>query len=142
MTTARKVKKDKIAIEKPEQPDGSMEDLSDDDLNGEVDIEWRRRMNAMMEKGSKVTKQKSSRRKPRKQIVIGRKAAAGNMEGLAKHLGKKLGGDPHFFSKCVASAELAKYDEEARKGICAKAHKLVTGIYPGEHGGKNKTGMG
>jgi len=65
---------------------------------------------------------------------------AGNIEGLAKHLSKKLGGDPHFFTKCMADEELAGYDEDARAGICAKAHKLALGFWPGEHGGENPEG--
>lgn len=62
---------------------------------------------------------------------------AGNIKGLAKHLSKKFGGDPHFFTKCAADEELAGYDETARKSICAEAHKAATGIYPGAHSGAN-----
>lgn len=65
---------------------------------------------------------------------------AGNMEGLAKHLKKKLGDDPDFFKKCMGDEELKSYDEKARSGICAQAHKMDTGIWPGEHGGKNHNG--
>jgi len=65
---------------------------------------------------------------------------AGNMPGLAKHLAKKLGGDPHFFTKCMEDETIAGYDEDQKSGICAKAHKIVTGIWPGEHGGENPNG--
>lgn len=57
---------------------------------------------------------------------------AGNMAGLAKHLSKKLGGDPHFFTKCVGDESVADYDTEVRNAICARAHKMVTGHYPAE----------
>jgi len=58
---------------------------------------------------------------------------AGNMAGLAKHLANKYGGDPDFFTKVAGSDELARYEPEARKAIAARAHKIVTGIYPSEH---------
>jgi len=64
----------------------------------------------------------------------------GNIEGLTKHLAKKYGGDPHFFTKCMAAEELQGYPEENRSGICARAHKIATGIWPGEHGGENPSG--
>lgn len=57
---------------------------------------------------------------------------AGNMAGLAKHLSKKLGGDPHFFTKCVGDESVVDYDTEVRNAICARAHKMVTGHYPAE----------
>ncbi len=64
----------------------------------------------------------------------------GNIAGLAKHLSKKYGGDPHFFTKCMGAEEVAGYDDAVKKSLCAKAHKLAVGIWPGEHGGKNPTG--
>lgn len=77
---------------------------------------------------------KAKTRKPRKG------SGRGHMPGLAKHLAKKLGGDPHFFSKCMDDPELAGYDEATRGAICARAHYLVTGIWPGSHGGDNSAG--
>lgn len=69
-------------------------------------------------------------------IVVSMKA--GNMQGLAKHLAKKLGGDPHFFTKCAADESVASYDTEVRNAICARAHKLVTGRWPAEDTDKGK----
>ena len=59
----------------------------------------------------------------------------GNMPGLAKHLAHQIGGDPQFFTKCMGHESVAGYDEDVRASVCAKAHKLVTGIWPGAHGG-------
>lgn len=67
-----------------------------------------------------------------KPAIIIHKAGMGNMEGLAKHLADKLGGDPHFFDNCMGCEELKDYDEEARSGICADAHKMVTGHWPAQ----------
>jgi hypothetical protein len=64
----------------------------------------------------------------------------GYMPGLAKHLSKKLGADPNFHTKCMGDESVAGYDEGVRASVCAKAHKMVTGIWPGEHGGKNPNG--
>ncbi len=64
----------------------------------------------------------------------------GNIEGLSKHIVKKLGSDPHLHTKCMSDEELAEYDSDARAAICAKVHYIATGMWPGEHGGKNKTG--
>lgn len=61
----------------------------------------------------------------------------GNIAGLSKHLAKKYGGDPHFFTKCMDAEELQGYPKSIRAAICARAHYLVTGIYPGAHGGDN-----
>ena len=74
----------------------------------------------------------------------------GNIEGLSIHLAHQIGGDPHFFTKCVSSAVLDRtvkylgrpYNEEEKNGICAKAHKLVTGIWPGQHRSKKYANMG
>lgn len=57
----------------------------------------------------------------------------GNIKGLTKHLVKKLGGDPHLFTKCMSASELSGYTEEQRAGICAKVHYIATGKWPGEH---------
>lgn len=59
----------------------------------------------------------------------------GNMPGLAKHLAHQIGGDPNFFTKCMGHESVAGYPEDVRAAICAKAHKMVTGIWPGAHGG-------
>lgn len=64
----------------------------------------------------------------------GLEGKAGSMPGLAKHLAKKLGGDPGFFGKCMGSDELKEYDESKRSSICAKAHKLALGKWPAEEG--------
>jgi len=64
----------------------------------------------------------------------------GNIAGLAKHLAKKYGGDPGFHTKCMGADELQGYSQDARAAICAKAHKLAVGIWPGEHGGANPNG--
>ncbi len=61
---------------------------------------------------------------------------------MAKHLAKKYGGDPGLFSKIMDAEELDGYDEEQKKAIAAKVHKLATGMWPGEHGGKNPEGKG
>ena len=66
----------------------------------------------------------------------------GHMPGLAKHFAKKYGKDPHFFTKVLGDELLAGYDDDAKKAIAAKAHKLVEGIWPGEHRGKNPNGPG
>lgn len=66
-----------------------------------------------------------------KKIVVLKKR--GNIAGLAKHLSHKHGGDPGFFTSCMADDELQGYGEDARAGICAKAHKLAIGKWPGEH---------
>lgn len=66
----------------------------------------------------------------------------GHMPGLAKKISKDLGKDPHFFTKCMRHSLVQRYDKEVRSAVCAKAHKLVEGIWPGEHAGKNKTGPG
>lgn len=57
------------------------------------------------------------------------------MENLSRHLARRYGGDPHFFTKCTEGGweELAGYDEDARKAICAVAHRAVTGIWTGSH---------
>jgi len=55
-----------------------------------------------------------------------------NMAGLAKHLAKKYGGDPDFFTKVVGDETLAGYDDDAKKAIAAKAHKLAIGRWPAE----------
>jgi len=57
---------------------------------------------------------------------------AGNMPGLAKHLSHKIGGDPHFFTKCMGDDSISGYDDDVKKRICAKAHKLVVGKWPAE----------
>lgn len=75
--------------------------------------------------------QKKLQDSSKKKGIIVRKGR-GNIAGLAKHLAKKYGGDPKFFTKCDACEELAGYDEEARHAICAKAHKLAVGKWPAE----------
>lgn len=70
------------------------------------------------------------------------KGHPGNIEGLAKHLSHKYGGDPHFFDKAIQDELLDGYDQDAKSAIVARAHKIVTGIWPGEHGGKNPEGPG
>ena len=62
----------------------------------------------------------------------------GNIEGLAKHLVKKHGGDPHFFTKCMQDDALNGYDDEVKKAICARAHKIAIGKWPGEHASEEK----
>lgn len=64
----------------------------------------------------------------------------GNIFGLSKHLAHKYGGDPGFFSKCMGDEALQGYDHDARSAICARAHKIAIGIWPGEHGGENPMG--
>jgi len=58
-----------------------------------------------------------------------------------------FGEDPHFFTKCMDELEnnsefwhgekdhKAPYDKKMRASICARAHYIVTGIWPGAHGG-------
>jgi hypothetical protein len=55
---------------------------------------------------------------------------AGNIENLAKHMSKKYGGDPGFFTKCMGSSELSDYDQDKRAAICARAHKIAIGKWP------------
>lgn len=81
-------------------------------------------------------------KKERKQKRILLVMKRGNMPGLAKHLAHQLGGDPNFFDKCMGHESVASYGEDVRKAVCAKAHKLALGIWPGEHGGKNPNGPG
>jgi hypothetical protein len=57
---------------------------------------------------------------------------AGNVENLAKHMSKKYGGDPGFFTKCMGSSELSDYDQDKRAAICARAHKIAIGKWPAE----------
>lgn len=57
---------------------------------------------------------------------------AGNIDNLARHLASKYGGDPGFFTTCMGVEELADYDEETRKAICARVHQIVTGKWPSE----------
>jgi len=64
--------------------------------------------------------------------IVVLKKKRGNIAGLAKHLAHKHGGDPGFFTACMGDDELQGYADEARKGICAKAHKLAIGRWPGE----------
>jgi len=61
--------------------------------------------------------------------------AKGNIEDLAAHLAKTYGGDPGFMTACVAGTwpELAGYNKDQLGGLCAAAHKAITGIYPSEH---------
>lgn len=63
----------------------------------------------------------------------------GNIVGLSKHLSRKYS-EPGFWRKCYADPLLAGYDHDARAAICARAHYLVTGIWPGHHGGANPYG--
>lgn len=62
----------------------------------------------------------------------------GHMPGLAKHLAKKYGGDPGFFTKCMGAEEVAGYEDAVRKALCAKAHKLAIGKWPAEGMKKKK----
>lgn len=63
------------------------------------------------------------------------KAKKGNIEGLAAHLAKTYGGDPGFMTACMEGTwpELAGYNKDQLGGLCAAAHKAITGIYPSEH---------
>jgi hypothetical protein len=59
--------------------------------------------------------------------------AQGNIRGLAKHLAKKYGpSDEGFFTRCMAAEELADYPHDNRAAICARAHKVQIGTWPGE----------
>lgn len=66
----------------------------------------------------------------------------GNIEGLSKYLGHRLGPEPGFFRRCMKHEKLAGYEKDVRAAICAKAHKIWVGIWPGEHGGENPKGPG
>lgn len=74
-------------------------------------------------------------------IVAIRLKKAGNIAGLAKHLGHKYS-EPGFFTSCMGDPLLEGYPDDIKKKICARAHKIYTGIWPGEHGGKNPNGRG
>lgn len=65
-----------------------------------------------------------------KRVIVLKKR--GNMAGFAKHLSHKLGEDPNFFTKCMADDETSGYDAEARKALCAQAHKLAIGRWPAQ----------
>lgn len=65
-----------------------------------------------------------------KKIIVFKKR--GYMPGLAKHLAKKYGGDPGFFTKCMSAEEVQGYPEDVRKALCAKGHKLAIGKWPTE----------
>ncbi len=70
-----------------------------------------------------------SKEKKHKKVIFKR----GNIKGLGKHLAKKYGPqDKGFFTRCMAAEELSGYDEETRKAVCAKAHKVEIGTWPGE----------
>lgn len=56
----------------------------------------------------------------------------GNIEGLAKYIAHRIGGDPHLWTKCMAFEKLQGYDHEARAAICARVHKIVTGYWTRE----------
>lgn len=60
----------------------------------------------------------------------------GNIAGLAKHLSHKYE-EPGFFTKCMQDESIANYPPRIKKRICAMAHKIVVGIWPGAHGGAN-----
>jgi hypothetical protein len=66
---------------------------------------------------------------------------SGNIEGLAKHLSHKYS-DPGLFSQCMDDPLLDGYPDDVKKAICARVHELITGMWPGEHGGKNPNGTG
>jgi hypothetical protein len=67
-----------------------------------------------------------------KEIKEMRRLKRGNIMGLAKHLAKKLHGDPGLFTKCMASDDLSGYPEDRRSAICARVHKIDTGKWPTE----------
>ena len=49
-------------------------------------------------------------------------------------------GTPGDFRRCVR--HLNKHMPGRAEGYCAKLHKRATGMWPGEHGGKNPNGRG
>ncbi len=59
--------------------------------------------------------------------------ARGNINNLAEHLAHAYGSDPGFWTKCDQSTELANTDPEKRAAICARAHYIITGMWPGGH---------
>ena len=69
---------------------------------------------------------------------------AGNMEALSRHIAKKIGADPGFFTKCTNDAEVkgicAKggYDVKA---FCARAHKIAVGKWPTQKADVEKDGI-
>ena len=67
-----------------------------------------------------------------KEIKEMRRLKRGNISGLAKHLAKKLHGDPGLFTKCMASDDLSGYPDDRRSAICARVHKIDTGKWPTE----------
>lgn len=73
-------------------------------------------------------------------IRHGKRDRRGNIQGLTKHLVHLHGGDPGLFRKVVNSPEIAGYPEDIRKMIAARVHKIATGMWPGEHRGKNPYG--
>lgn len=46
--------------------------------------------------------------------------------------------DPGLFTRCMATAGAKKASDPA--AYCAAIHKKITGMWPGEHGGKNPMG--
>jgi hypothetical protein len=69
------------------------------------------------------------------------KGKRGNMAGLAKHFSHKYS-EPGFFTKVMSDPLLDGYPDDFKKRIAARAHKLIVGIWPGEHRGKNPNGKG
>jgi hypothetical protein len=77
----------------------------------------------------------------------GHRLPPGNIAGWSKHMANVFGEDPHFFTKCMTELEnnsefwhgekdaKTPYDKKTRASICARAHYIVTGIWPGAHGG-------
>ncbi len=62
------------------------------------------------------------------------------VEKAKKGKGGGLGStkDPGLFTRCMATAGARKASDPA--AYCAAIHKKITGMWPGEHGGKNPTG--
>jgi len=62
----------------------------------------------------------------------------GNIEGLAGYIGRRVGGEPGVFTRCMShpktegSSPNRKYTHEQRAALCARIHKEWTGVWPGE----------
>lgn len=78
-----------------------------------------------------------------KELEIILKAGRGNMAGLAKHISHLVGKDPDFHKHCTDNAEVQKISSEGGydiNALCAKAHKLVVGEWPGGQSNEGNEG--
>ncbi len=61
-----------------------------------------------------------------------------NIKGLAARIRKKNPGDEGYFRACMNDSATKNYSHQARAAMCAKAHKISVGKWPGEKKHKEK----